>query len=87
MLDSLSMLEQFPEHKIVKVSKRANIEHNIELSNSRKLSELSSRLRNDVVDGPLVSNSKVLAVPDLVALDPDLVLEQKKENRKNRRLQ
>lgn len=83
------VLSNFPEkcgkEHVLKLP-MARTDKNVEVSNAQMISDIRSRLQEHVVhnSGPN-STTVVSSLPELTALDPDLVAEQEKKKRKLRK--
>lgn len=81
------ILSNFPrkyETKEEEVRNSGTVNKNIEVANAEQIAELKSRLRENVVHNS--DCSKILdSIPELVALNPDLVEDQERKKRKIRR--
>ncbi|KSA00231.1 uncharacterized protein AC631_04023 [Debaryomyces fabryi] len=63
----------------------AKIDKNVEVANAQQISDIKSRLKEHVIYNSGYNSSVISSLPELIALDPDLVAEKEKKKRKLRK--
>lgn len=82
------ILSNFPEKYGKEHEKRrtARTDKNVEVANAQVISDIRSRLQEHIVHNSESNSTAVVSsLPELIALDPDLVAEQEKKKRKLRK--
>ncbi len=83
------ILSNFPEkygkeHELKPPTAKAD--KNVEVANAQVISDTRSRLQEHIVHNYVSNSTAVISsLPELIALDPDLVAEQEKKKRKLRK--
>lgn len=77
------ILSHFPEKygKEQELKPMAKTDKNVEVANAQKISDLKSLLKEHVLHNSGSSSSVISSLPELLALDPDLVAEKEKKRK------
>lgn len=83
------ILSNFPEKygkEHEQKRRTARTDKNVEVANAQMISDTRSRLQEHIVHNSESNSTAVVSsLPELIALDPDLVAEQEKKKRKLRK--